>query len=51
MGNPMGCGVVSSFVNRHFSRNGKLGPQEGRELGLVYTIQKAPADNGTSGEG
>ena len=47
MGDTMGCGVVSIRVNRHFSRHGKLGPQEGRELGLVYTIQKAPADNGT----
>jgi hypothetical protein len=47
MGSTMGCGAVSSRVNRHFSRHGKLGPQEGRELGLVYTIQKAPADNGT----
>src|SRR5437016_5497981 len=47
MGDTMGCGVVSICVNRHFSRHGKLGPQEGRELGLVYTIQKAPADNGT----
>src|SRR5258706_10410176 len=47
MGDTMGCGVVSIRVNRHFSRHGKLGPQEGRELGLVYTIRKAPADNGT----
>src|SRR6266513_3603165 len=47
MGDTMGCGVVSIRVNRHFSRHGKLGPQEGRELGLVYTSQKAPADNGT----
>src|SRR5882672_235039 len=47
MGDTMGCGVVSIRVNRHFSRHGKLGPQEGRELGLVYTIQKAPGDNGT----
>src|SRR6266700_4662028 len=47
MGDTMGCGVVSILVNRHFSRHGRLGPQEGRELGLVYTIQKAPADNGT----
>src|SRR6266436_5029875 len=47
MGDTMGCGVVSIRVNRHFSRHGKLGPPEGRELGLVYTIRKAPADNGT----
>src|SRR2546421_5973850 len=47
MGDTMGCGVVFIRVNRHFSRHGKLGPQEGRELGLVYTNQKAPADNGT----
>src|SRR6266403_2862900 len=47
MGDTMGCGVVSIRINRHFSRHGKLGPQEGRELGLVYTIRKAPADNGT----
>src|SRR5258707_8292181 len=47
MGDTMGCGVVSIRVNRHFSRHRKLGPQEGRELGLVYTIQKAPADDGT----
>src|SRR6266480_3781521 len=47
MGDTMGCGVVSIRVNRHFSRHGKLGPQEGRGLGLVYTSQKAPADNGT----
>src|SRR6266550_890720 len=51
MGDTMGCGVVSIRVNRHFSRHGKLGPQEGRELGLVYTIQKAPADNGTLRQG
>jgi len=31
-GGTMGCGVVSIRVNRHFSRHGKLGPQEGREL-------------------
>src|SRR6266404_4913630 len=47
MGGTMGCGVVAIRVNRHFSRHGKLGPPEGRELGLVYTIRKAPADNGT----
>ena len=47
MGDTMGCGVVSIRVNRHFSRHGKLGPQEGKGLGLVYTSQKAPADNGT----
>src|SRR5260370_39559103 len=47
MGDTMGCGVVSIRVNRHFSRHRKLGPQEGRELVLVYTIQKAPADDGT----
>src|SRR5882672_12755983 len=47
MGDTMGCGVVSIRVNRHFSRHGKLGPQEGRELELVYTIRKAPGDNGT----
>ena len=47
MGDTISCGVISSLVNRHSSRHGKLGPQEGRELVLVYTIQKAPADNGT----
>src|SRR6266480_984448 len=47
MGDTMGCGVVSIRVNRHFSRHGKLGPQEGKGLGLVYTSQKSPADNGT----
>src|SRR5213078_3172846 len=47
MGDTMGCGVVSIRVNRHFSNHGKLGPQEGKGLGLVYSSQKAPADNGT----
>jgi hypothetical protein len=51
MGDTMGCGVVSSRLYRHFSRHGKWGPQEGREPGLVYTIQKAPAHNGTPRRG
>jgi hypothetical protein len=47
MRNTRGCGAVFSSINRHFSRHWRLGPWDGKELELVYTVQKTPADNGT----